>query len=124
MQTFKVKRFSKWARIEKITDKVLMEAAKEIQQGLVDASMGGYVFKKRIPINGRGKRGGARVILAYKADERLFFMYGFSKSEKEDISQSEKESLKEFAQEMIGLSKAKIDVLISNKVLEEIKETS
>ena len=124
MQTFKVKRFSKWARIEKITDKVLMEAAKEIQQGLVDASMGGYVFKKRIPINGRGKRGGARVILAYKADERLFFMYGFSKSEKEDISQSEKESLKEFAQEMIGLSKAKIDTLISNKVLEEIKETS
>ena len=124
MQTFKVKRFSKWARIEKITDKVLMEAAKEIQQGLVDARMGGYVLKKRIPINGRGKRGGARVILAYKADERLFFMYGFSKSEKEDISQSEKESLKEFAQEMIGLSKAKIDVLISNKVLEEIKETS
>ena len=124
MQTFKVKRFSKWARIEKITDKVLMEAAKEIQQGLVDASMGGYVFKKRIPIDGRGKRGGARVILAYKADERLFFMYGFSKSEKEDISQSEKESLKEFAHEMIGLSKAKIDTLISNKVLEEIKETS
>ena len=47
--------------------------------GLVDADLGGSLFKKRIPVPGRGKRGSARVIVATKRTDRWFFLYGFER---------------------------------------------
>jgi hypothetical protein len=32
-------------------------------RGLIDADLGGWVYKKRVPVPGRGKRGGARTII-------------------------------------------------------------
>lgn len=120
MQVYKIKRFSKWARSEKIADKALNDIAKEIEQGLVDADLGGYVFKKRIPLPGSGKRSGARILLAYKAYERLFFMYGFAKNDKANISKTEKRALQEFSAELINCNKAKINELLKSKIIEEI----
>lgn len=43
MHVFKTPAFSKWAKKEKLTDAKLWNAASEMQQGLVDADLGGGV---------------------------------------------------------------------------------
>lgn len=67
MRIFKTRAFARDARAEGLTDKCLLEAVKEIQMGLVDAVLGGNLVKKRIAVGGKGKKGGVRAILVYKA---------------------------------------------------------
>jgi hypothetical protein len=57
--------------------------------GLIDADLGGGVFKKRIPMPGRGKRGGARTIIGSNRGTRWFFLFGFEKNERATIEQRE-----------------------------------
>lgn len=57
-----------------------------MEQGLIDADLGGHVFKKRVAIQGTGKSGGARVLLAYQINEKVFFVYAFSKNKRANIS--------------------------------------
>ena len=45
---------------------ILLKAAKEIDQGLVDASLGGNLVKKRVARKGEGKRGGFRTIVVFQ----------------------------------------------------------
>ena len=45
--------------------------------GLIDADLGGSVYKKRVPMPGRGKQGGARIILGSNRGDRWFFLFGF-----------------------------------------------
>jgi len=60
MRIFKLKLFHKWADKEGLIDESLIKAIKEMEQGLIDADLGGHVYKKRVGIKGRGKRGGVR----------------------------------------------------------------
>ncbi|MCC2666235.1 MAG: hypothetical protein K0S63_151 [Gammaproteobacteria bacterium] len=80
MRIFKNKMFFKWAKSESLTDSTLLKAAKEIDQGLVDASLGGNLVKKRIARKGHGKSGGFRTIVVFKKEHRTIFIYGFPKS--------------------------------------------
>ena len=89
MQVFKNKAFSKWAVKEGLSDDALLTAISEIESGLVDADLGGHVLKKRVPIAGRGKRGGVRTILAYQYRNKAFFVYGFAKNAQDNIDTSE-----------------------------------
>jgi hypothetical protein len=50
--------------------------------GLIDADLGGSVYKKRVPTPGRGKRGGARIILGSNRGDRWFFLFGFEKNDR------------------------------------------
>jgi hypothetical protein len=91
VRVFKNKWFNAWAHREGISDSVLLDAAKEVVVGRVEANLGGCLFKKRLPRAGGGKRGGYRVIVGYKkpGEERIVFLYAFAKSEKANISAKE-----------------------------------
>lgn len=71
--------------------------------GLGDA-LGGHVYKKRIGLPGRGKRGGVRTLIAFRQGERAFFMYGYPKNERANISSDELEALRLLAKELLGYS--------------------
>ncbi|NCW39895.1 MAG: hypothetical protein EBV79_06665 [Betaproteobacteria bacterium] len=58
-RVFKTRHFSRWMRKTGLTDSSLCTAVLEMAQGLIDADLGGGVFKKRVGLAGRGKRGGA-----------------------------------------------------------------
>ena len=104
MQIYKTKDFNKWADKEGLTDTVLYAAVVEIEQGLVDANLGGQVYKKRVALGGRGKSGGVRTLLAYKAGDKAFFLYGFSKNVRANISEEEKKALKLLAKQLMAYS--------------------
>ena len=97
MRVFKNKAFSKWASKENLDDESLRLSVNEMDDGLIDADLGGHVFKKRIAIAGRGKSGGIRTLLAYKMGNKAFFVYGFAKNSRTNIKAEELKGLKAYA---------------------------
>jgi hypothetical protein len=73
--------FARWARKEGVTDRALRVAVAEMESGLVDARLGGGLFKKRVALPGGGKRGGARTIVAGN-----FRVDGFSSTDSQRTS--------------------------------------
>lgn len=102
MHTYKSKLFHKWALKEGLTDPSIIAAINEMDNGLVDADLGGNVYKKRAPIEGQRKSSGLRTILAFKIANRAFFMYGFAKNERSNIRPKELKALKAMAKELLS----------------------
>lgn len=121
MRIFKTKWFNKWAEREKLSDEAIRNAVEELVAGLIDADLGGHVYKKRISLPGRGKRGGVRTLLAFKIEERAIFMYGFPKNERTNITADELRALKAYAKELLGYSEAALEKAVKAKVLIEVK---
>jgi hypothetical protein len=102
MQAFKTKAFAKWASGEGLDDDTLASAVEEMEQGLIDARLGGQVVKKRLALPGRGKRGGVRTLVAFKQNEKAFFIFGFAKNERANVSNDELKALKSLAKELLN----------------------
>ncbi len=120
MRIFKTKTFARWMRKEGLKDAGLVNAVGEMEDGKMDANLGGQVFKKRVAFPGRGKSGSARTLIAYKNGERAFFMFGFSKNEKANIDSSELRALKLMAKTLLGKSDAKLKKDLDAKILIEV----
>jgi hypothetical protein len=103
-----------------LEDAVLCSAVEETGLGLVDADLGGGVLKKRLALPGRGKRGGVRVLIATNRGERWFFMFGFEKNERDNITQGELEALKKLASDLLSLDSSAIHRLLATDALQEI----
>ena len=93
VRVFKDIEFDDWARRDGPTDRMLCEAADEIEMGLVDARLGGFLLKKRVAAPGRGKRGGYRTNLAHWQGGALVFFLRFSQKQKVNITTKEKRAL-------------------------------
>jgi hypothetical protein len=102
MQAFKVKAFAKWASGEGLSDGALASAVVEMEHGLIDARLGGQVIKKRVALPGRGKRGSTRTLVAFKQGDKAFFIYGFAKNERANVSDKELRALKMLAKELLN----------------------
>ena len=102
MRIFKTRWFQRWAKKEGLSDGVLLAAVQEMEQGLVDADLGGSVYKKRVPLPGQGKRGSTRTLLAFRMGERAFFIFGFAKNKQANIDPKEERAIKLLAQEFLG----------------------
>ncbi len=102
MQAFKTRVFARWASREGLGDVALASAVLEMERGLIDARLGGQVVKKRVALPGRGKRGGTRTLVAFKEGEKAFFIYGFAKNERANVSNKELQALKFLAKELLN----------------------
>ena len=118
-RTFKTRVFARWARKEGVTDRALLAAVAEMESGLVDARLGGGLFKKRVGRPGGGKRGGARAIVAGHFRDRWIFLYGFTKNERENIDQKEERDLKRIGGALLELDWTALKKMIeAGKLLE------
>ena len=106
MQAFKIRAFAKWASSEGLCDDALVLAVIEMEKGLIDAKLGGQVVKKRVALPGRGKRGSTRTLVAFRQGNKAFFIYGFAKNERANISDKELRSLKMLAKELMSYTAA------------------
>jgi len=116
----KTRFFHRWAARAGLTDTTLRTAVQEIEQGLIDGDLGGGVLKKRVGVPGRGKSGGARVVLATNRGDRWFFMFGFLKNQRANISPRELDALRELAHDLLALNERQIDAQAKSGALEEI----
>jgi hypothetical protein len=120
-RVFKDLEFHDWAKKEGLTDEKLCEAAIEIEKGLINARLGGFLIKKRVATAGRGKSGGYRTILAHRQGDRLVFLHGFSKNEKDNISKKEKKALHKLGDQYMAYRDADISKLTREGLIIEVK---
>ena len=116
----KPKNFSRDARKEGLTDQELCVAVAEIESGLVDARLGGFLLKKRIAKGNRGKSKGFRTILAYRQGDRLVCLFLFAKGALDNITEKERLALSELGDQYMTHTEAKLDELVANDVLTEV----
>jgi hypothetical protein len=119
VRIFKTKWFVRYARRERIRDRALCEAVKRADDGLVDADLGGGVIKQRVARAGQGRSGGYRVLIAYRFTKRAVFLYGFAKSEKDNIDDDELATLREIAAGWLGGTDSRLEDAIRNGLLQE-----
>ena len=119
-RVFKTRHFSRWMRKTELTDSALLNAVEEMVQGLIDADLGGGVVKKRIGLAGRGKRGGARTLVATNKGNRWFFVFGFEKNERANIADDELEALRDIAEQLLVRTGRQLDEAVEADALQEI----
>jgi len=101
-------------------DETLCAAVSEMYDGLIDADLGGGVVKKRVALPGRGKSGGVRTIVATNKDNRWFFVFGFQKNERTNISKKELEALQDLATDLLRLDMKQLNAHVNNQLIQEI----
>ena len=119
-RVFKTRYFSRWTRKTAVTDHALCAAVVDMAQGLIDADLGGGVVKKRVGLAGRGKRGGARTLVATNKGTGWFILYGFEKNSRADITDDELEALKDVAEELLASTGRQLDEAVQDGSLQEI----
>jgi hypothetical protein len=117
---FKTRYFSRWMRKTDLTDKALCAAIAEMMLGLIDGDLDGGIIKKRIGLAGRGKRGGARTLVASNKGNRWFFVFGFEKNDRANISADELEALQGLARELLARTNQQLDEAVVGGALQEI----
>jgi hypothetical protein len=119
-RVFKTRHFIRWMRKTELTDNALCSAVIEMSQGLIDADLGGGIVKKRVGLAGRGKRGGARTLVATTKGNRWFFVYGFEKNDRANITDDELAALQDIAQELLTRTGPQLNEATEDGSLEEI----
>ena len=119
-RVFKTRHFIRWMRKTELTEAALCKAVEEMDQGLIDADLGGGVMKKRVPLPGRGKSGGARTLVATNRGDRWFFVFGFEKNERANISAEELEALQAIAADLLKLAAKELHAQVETGALQEI----
>lgn len=117
---FKSKWFQRFARKERIADATLLEAVARAEKGQVDADLGGGVIKQRVARPGQGKSGGYRTIMLFRRGERAFFVYGFAKSARDNIDESDERGFKELASVLLSASDEALTGLVSRGKFVEV----
>jgi hypothetical protein len=117
---FKTRYFARWMRKTELSDEALYSAVIEMTHGLIDADLGGGILKKRVGLSGRGKRGGARTLVATNKGNRWIFVYGFEKNDRANISDGELEALRDIAAELLARTVKQLDEALLDGSLTEI----
>jgi hypothetical protein len=104
--------FSRFAQKEEISDITLKSIVEKLEKGQFDSNLGGGVYKERIARSGKGKSGAYRSIIFFKQSELAFFVYGYEKSAKSNITRSELDGFKRLSKIMLSMTKEQIDMEI------------
>jgi hypothetical protein len=86
----------------------------------VDADLGGHLIKQRVARAGGGRSGGYRTVIAYRAGQRSVFLYGFAKSERDNIDDKELDDLRKLARLYLGFSEQQIAAARERSELREV----
>jgi hypothetical protein len=120
MRVFLTRDFARFARKERIGPAALHEAIERAGHGLVDADLGGGLIKQRVARPGQGRSRGYRTIIAYRAGTRSFFLYGFAKSERDNVNDQELAIIKRTAQVLMEMTDGEINSALAAKELTEV----
>lgn len=120
MRVFKTRWFVRFAKSEKISDTSLADAVARAERGLLDADLGGGIIKQRVARPGKGKSGGYRTVIAYRARKRAVFLFGFAKSERDNVSDEQLADLRNAAGDILRRSDDSIAEDIAAGRLQEV----
>ena len=76
----------------------------------------------RIAAATAGKRGGYRTLLANRKGEKIFFLYGFEKSSRANVTDDEEKALKALTKVYLHFGENEISLAIKKGQLVEVKD--
>lgn len=120
MRVFKLKAFARFCRKERIDDEALGNAVAAAERGLIDADLGAGLLKLRVARTGKGKSGGYRTLLAYRSRRRAVFLFGFAKSDRDNVDDEELAILKQRATALLRASFEALQTMLDEEELIEI----
>ncbi len=121
MRIYITKIFRRFQRKENLADAALRQAVTRTEAGLVDADLGRGLIKQRVARPGGGRRGGYRTIIAYRSGTRAVFIYGFAKSERDNVSAADLQDMAHTGALILGLDVRGIEKMIAGDELWEIE---
>jgi len=77
-------------------------------------------MKQRLARQGQGRSGGYRSLIVYRSGDRAVFVFGFAKSERDDIEPDELADLKTAAALLLGYDVAELEQAVDNNELWEV----
>ena len=104
MLKLKTKWFNKWAKKNSISDNILLKTLEDISKNLNIVNLGGGLCKGRTPRTGKGKSSGYRTLVVYREMEKAIFIYGFSKTDRDNLDKDELKYFKKLAKDLLQLS--------------------
>jgi hypothetical protein len=114
-----VRWFARFARRQRISEDSLIGLIARAEGGLIDADLGSGLVKLRLPRRGQGRSGGYRAIVVHRKGECAFFLYGYAKSEQDDLDPAELVEYKKAATHFMALTDRQIvDLLADGKLVE------
>lgn len=119
-RVFKTRHFARWMQKTALSDAVLLTAVSEMERGLIDADLGGGIVKKRIAMQGHGKRGSTRTLIATNKNDRWFFVLGYEKKDIASIGKNELKALQEIAIDLLHHSDAELAQALADNRLKEV----
>ena len=123
LRVFKTKWFQRFAQRERIADPALLEAVARAERGQIEADLGGGVIKQRVARPGQGRSGGYRAIILFRHGDHAVFMYGFAKSDRDNIRSDEEKEFKEAAKHVLALTEKQLAELVKQGDFAEVKGT-
>lgn len=120
MRVFKRKPFVRFQRRAHIDNGDLARAIRQIGDGIIDADLGGGLYKQRVARKGKGKSGGFRTLIAYRHGARAIFLFGFAKSDRENIESDELEELRKQGRAWLSMTDSSINEAIAENELQEV----
>ena len=121
MKKLMTRHFAKWAKKQNIPDNELANALNEVKDGIYEANLGGHIIKKLIRFQGKGKSGSGRTIICYKHADKAFYIHGFAKNEKSNLSSKELHAFKELAKVLLSLTNENLNKAIKKGTFIEVK---
>jgi hypothetical protein len=112
----------KWMRREHVTGAMLLQAIRNLEEGLSTTNLGSSLFKVRVARKGQGKSGGYRTLIVYRQGDRAIVIYGFKKSDVDNIADDELTFFRELAATLLALAAEQIEIAIENEELYKIEE--
>jgi len=120
VRVYKTKWVGRFTRREGVRDRDRAEAVRRAGLALIDADLGGGIIKQRVARAGQGRSGGYRMLLAYRKRHRAVFLYGFAKSERENIGDDELQTLREIGAVWLAADARRIAEAIEENALQEV----
>jgi hypothetical protein len=120
MRVFKNKWFVKFMKKHRISDAVLWSIFQDIHAGLIDVDYGSGVVKQRFSDGHQGKSGSYRSVIIYRQHDRMFFVFAFSKNDRQNISHGEEKAFKQLAKDLLSYSNNELDQLVTLGELTEL----
>jgi hypothetical protein len=117
-RVLKTKSFARWCVLP---DETLCTAAREVERGEYEADLGKGIVKKRVAYPGKGKSGGARLLVAHRMKEFIIFLVGRDKSDPgRDFTPAQEDAARELAAAYEKLTAVEMQHVIGNGALKEI----
>jgi hypothetical protein len=120
-RVFKSKWFQRFGRKEGIDDATLLETVERVEQGRIDADLGGGVIKQRVGRLGQGRSKGYRAIILFEPGHRAVFLYGFAKSARDNVREDEIVQFREAAKHVLRVSERVVAEMTRLGHLVEVK---